>query len=275
MLAMAGKNSVVESSVPGLADFARISIEECRISLAKLMAPDPDSRTKEHEGRRIKEVEGGWLILNHSKYREKMSKAERADYMRNYRAEGRDKGRSVNELVTNGNTGNTNVTPVRQSESESEAYTESVQAEREYPEAIRPSLSEILAKADLMGLAPWKAEDWFNEMEGCGWRDHKNRTIQNWISVMTRVKVKWESDGRPESPPKPRNNVANGNSRPLSVLDLRTVIQTKEALAVKLKNTHYSPTAIGGSWDSDAPRQEWNSLRQEIKTLNYKLSKMA
>jgi hypothetical protein len=31
--------------------------------------PDPDSRTKDFEGRRIDTIEGGWLLLNHSKYR--------------------------------------------------------------------------------------------------------------------------------------------------------------------------------------------------------------
>jgi hypothetical protein len=33
------------------------------------MAPDTESRTKEHEGRRVKKVDDGWLILNYHKYR--------------------------------------------------------------------------------------------------------------------------------------------------------------------------------------------------------------
>jgi hypothetical protein len=34
-----------------------------------LRAPTPDSRSPEHEGRRLKKVQGGWIILNRRKYR--------------------------------------------------------------------------------------------------------------------------------------------------------------------------------------------------------------
>lgn len=77
-------------------------------------------------------------------------------------------------------------------------------AEREWPEAngqLQPKLGEVLTKADMIGLAKWKAEDWFNEMEGCGWIDHNKRPIQKWASVLVRVKSKWEADGRPKGPP--------------------------------------------------------------------------
>lgn len=82
MLAKAGKEGLVESSLPGLADNARVTVGECRKALEKLMAPDPDSRTKEHEGRRVREVDGGWLILNHAKYRHRMSAEDRREYQR-------------------------------------------------------------------------------------------------------------------------------------------------------------------------------------------------
>jgi hypothetical protein len=34
-----------------------------------LESPDSESRTTEYEGRRIEKVEGGWMVLNHEKYR--------------------------------------------------------------------------------------------------------------------------------------------------------------------------------------------------------------
>lgn len=73
MLALCDRDGVVESSLPGLADAARVTIPECVESLRVLMSPDPYSRTKAHEGRRIQEIEGGWHILNHAKYRAKLS----------------------------------------------------------------------------------------------------------------------------------------------------------------------------------------------------------
>lgn len=88
-------------------------------------------------------------------------------------------------------------------------------AERECPEAIgRPTRNETLAKAQFIGLAEWKANDWFDEMEGCGWLDHQHRPIMDWVAVLTRVCRKWESDGRPTSPPKPREHYANKTNGP-------------------------------------------------------------
>ncbi len=82
LLAMAGKDGVAEASVPGLADFARVSVEGTRAALVKLMSPDEDSRSKEFEGRRIEAVDGGWLLLNHAKYRAKLGEIERREYKR-------------------------------------------------------------------------------------------------------------------------------------------------------------------------------------------------
>jgi hypothetical protein len=69
MLAMSDRHGLVFGSVPGLAHRARVTPEECRDALETLMAPDPDSRTPDNEGRRVAQVDGGWELLNYSKYR--------------------------------------------------------------------------------------------------------------------------------------------------------------------------------------------------------------
>jgi hypothetical protein len=69
MLAMADKHGRVWGSIPGLANRARIDVEACRGAIASFLSPDADSRTKEYEGRRIEEIDGGWRLLNHAKYR--------------------------------------------------------------------------------------------------------------------------------------------------------------------------------------------------------------
>ena len=73
MLAMKDLDGNVEASIPGLANFAGTTIDETETAIAKFLAPDPYSRTPDHEGRRIEPIDGGWRILNHGKYREKMS----------------------------------------------------------------------------------------------------------------------------------------------------------------------------------------------------------
>jgi len=100
MLAMSNKQGIVEASVPGLADFARVSVDECRAAIAKLEAPDPDSRTKVLDGRRIVPVDGGWELVNHAKYREKMNKEERTQYL----AIAQRRHRAKADLSTNVNT---------------------------------------------------------------------------------------------------------------------------------------------------------------------------
>lgn len=91
MLAMADKHGAVEAAIPGLADMARVSIAECEAALEKLSSPDKYSRTPDHEGRRIISKPGGWFILNHPKYREKMGADERREYLRLKQQEHRDR----------------------------------------------------------------------------------------------------------------------------------------------------------------------------------------
>jgi hypothetical protein len=79
MLALADKNGEVQGSVPGLARIAGVTVDACRAAISKFLAPDPDSRTKDDEGRRIEEIDGGWALINHRKYRDMASDADRAE----------------------------------------------------------------------------------------------------------------------------------------------------------------------------------------------------
>ncbi len=82
MLALKDRDGFVAGSVPGFAAVARVSIEEMRAAVAKLSSPDPDSNCQDFEGRRIERVDGGWLILNHEKYRDKPDAERRKEQMR-------------------------------------------------------------------------------------------------------------------------------------------------------------------------------------------------
>ncbi|MBW2106609.1 MAG: conserved phage C-terminal domain-containing protein [Deltaproteobacteria bacterium] len=99
MLALKDRWHIVNASMPGLADAARITIEECRQSLETLSQPDPHSRSKEHEGRRIEPCDGGWVILNGEKYRNKMSLDERREYQRLKQREYREKKKASDNNV--------------------------------------------------------------------------------------------------------------------------------------------------------------------------------
>ena len=76
MLILADEDGYVGASVPGLASTAGCSISECEAALALFKAPDPHSRTKDYEGRRIVDADGGWIVLNHWKYRDYRTKKQ-------------------------------------------------------------------------------------------------------------------------------------------------------------------------------------------------------
>lgn len=97
MLALADRNGLVEASVPGLGNVAKVSLEKTEEALRVLEAPDKWSRSQEHEGRRVAKVDGGWMILNHGKYREKLSEGDRREYQRVKQAEYRSRRKSRRE----------------------------------------------------------------------------------------------------------------------------------------------------------------------------------
>lgn len=92
MLAMADAGGCVYGSVPGIARRANITLQETEAALATFYAPDPYSRTKDHEGRRIVDIDGGWRLLNHAKYAAIRSEAERRDYKRQWDRDNRPSG---------------------------------------------------------------------------------------------------------------------------------------------------------------------------------------
>lgn len=103
MLAMKDRNGYVGAAIPGLARRAGVTVEECEQALAKFQTADPYSRSKENDGRRIEEVDGGWQVLNHESYRKRMSSEDRRDYQRlkqaEYRARKRVRKQAVDQVV--------------------------------------------------------------------------------------------------------------------------------------------------------------------------------
>lgn len=92
LLAMADEHGVVYAALPGLAKRAEVTEGECQSALDVLMAPDRNSRTPDHEGRRVEQVEGGWLLLNHQRYREIKTRKQMADAARQAKKRAKDKG---------------------------------------------------------------------------------------------------------------------------------------------------------------------------------------
>jgi hypothetical protein len=159
LLAMADRFGIAEGSVPGLADFARVSIEDCDRALQALMSVDARSRTKTKGGRRIEVVDGGWKVINHAKYRNAMGADERREYKRKKQAEyrrkagkrarGQKRGQTWTAVDNGGQSGH-----IAEAEAEADTYTKEVRTdarrasenqvrteERDEPRFVPPTVS--------------------------------------------------------------------------------------------------------------------------------------
>lgn len=69
--APAGWYGFVWAAGSGIIRRAGIDAEEGLAALERLGAPEPDSRSQEHEGRRLIRIDGGYVVLNFFKYRDR------------------------------------------------------------------------------------------------------------------------------------------------------------------------------------------------------------
>jgi hypothetical protein len=95
MLAMADRVGRVWASLPGLANRARVPLEDAKAAIDTFLAPDPYSRTPDFEGRRIEPIDGGWRLLNHEKYRQIRDEEVTKEAKRNYINERRARERAA------------------------------------------------------------------------------------------------------------------------------------------------------------------------------------
>lgn len=99
MLTLADENGLVHATPEFLSSFATIPLKRVHTALKRLQQPDPQSTTREAEGRRIEPWGDGanlWRIINYRKYYERSRSEERKTYkaawMRARRAAERNPG---------------------------------------------------------------------------------------------------------------------------------------------------------------------------------------
>jgi len=128
MLAIADSDGIVSASIPGLAKVANVSVEDTEKAIKNLKAPDPYSRTTEFEGRRIEDVDGGWMVLNYVKYRRMLSEEERREYKAKWIQNKRRQMSTESTAVDGGRRKSTNVS----ASSSASEWIEGLQREEAY-----------------------------------------------------------------------------------------------------------------------------------------------
>lgn len=203
MLAIADKNGEVQGSIPGLARIAGVPVESCRTAINKFLSPDIDSRTKDDEGRRIEPIEGGWHLLNHAKYRNMASDADRAEKAAIRQAKHREKVKR-NAIVTHSNA---SVTPESHQNSQADTNTNTDTKEdtnTKTKSKARGTLEEFKAYAVSQNLPENDGEFLFNKLEGNGWMNGKS-PVKDWKAVVRTWKsAKWLPSQKETNHIKPR-----------------------------------------------------------------------
>lgn len=124
MLVLANDQGEVDMTASAIARTTTIPLNIIERGIGALMAPDPESRTPDEEGRRIVPLSEhrawGWRIVNYLKYRAIQKEMERRDYHRRYYHEKRKKPVELNasQHISTASTVSTDT----EAEVEAEAY---------------------------------------------------------------------------------------------------------------------------------------------------------
>lgn len=136
----------------------------------------------------------------------------------------------------------------------------------DFPEI--PSWGLVKAHADRTGLAEWKARDWFNEMEGCGWRDYRGRQVCKWTALVDRVRTRWEADGRPMKQPGHVVTTTAGKTQPAPQGGAGLVILGKEYERILEKMKTLKQTY--GDHQTWTPSDQAEFMRLKVRKLELK-----
>jgi hypothetical protein len=175
----------VSAAGPGIVNRAQLDLETGLSGLEKLSEPDPGSRTPDFEGRRMVRVNGGFIILNYQKYRERdYTNAER---QARWRARQKDKN---NGVTSHSNTVMSRC--VTQAEVEAEAEVELSQKKKSR-RFTPPSLEEVKQYCQERGNQV-DPESFVAFYESKGWMIGKNK-MKSWKSAVITWEKRGNSDG--------------------------------------------------------------------------------
>lgn len=170
MLAMSDRHGYVGASIPGIASSAGVPIDKAAEAIAKFLAPDEWSRSKDFDGRRIEEADRGWNILNYERFRDMRDEEARKEYERNRKREARQRKNVPDSLGTTrdtqGQTGTVPQCPAVSAHAEASASAEASPSEKKRtPRAaalgpVDPRFDEFWAAYDYKKDRPASLKAW-------------------------------------------------------------------------------------------------------------------
>ncbi len=157
-------------------------IDEGLSALEKLGEPEQSSRTPDFDGRRLVRVDGGYVILNYGKYRERDYTA--AERQQRYRDKQKSKETRKRNTVTSASNG---VTSRNITQAEAEADKKKIGT------LARPTIEQVI---ELIGETAGR--DFFDYYESNGWRVGRN-PMKSWKAAAQR----WKRNQSTVNPARP------------------------------------------------------------------------
>ena len=169
MLALSNKHGEVMASIPGLADMARLTLEETEEALKVLESPDKYSRTPDHEGRRLFTIDGGWHVVNYRKHRRMASIDEQREMNAARQRRWYEKHKNPENLTPNLTVSNGSVTPPNEDLTH---QTDNAEAEAEYRVTTPPIVPPPLSKTEE------RLCDLFKRRHSTPWSDKEKKAFK-------------------------------------------------------------------------------------------------
>lgn len=263
LLAIADPTGLVVGTDVALSRRLNMPLNQFIESITVLGAPDPDSNSKEMEGRRVVPSDGerGYQIVNFVKYKLLKDESERREYMKEYMRKYR-----------NPDSVNTRKLPLVSPSASASTYASVPFGESEnllpvnLPSHFPKTEAEAKAHAEFVGATPEFAVHTWNKAMSRNGRDAKGQPIASFRHYLAAELVYAKEREQSE---------AKANGKPTSVFNLREIIKVKEERAVNIRARFCSETASGHSWSDPAQQKEYVKLRKEIKDMKLKLESLA
>lgn len=123
------------------------------------------------------------------------------------------------------------------------------------------SVEEVIQKGQFIGISEQDCRDWFRDQEACGWVRGDGTPVDHWPRALVLHRDRL------------RSRALTPAGRPTTIHELRTVLQLKEERANALRERHASQGALSTDWHNESARQEYLTLRKEIKEIKARIEK--
>ena len=190
LLALSDQDGYVRGSVGWLAGKARVSKEKCAAAISLFQRPDEESRTPDHEGRRIEALDDGWLILNYIVFRDRLSQNPLNVKTRERVKRHRERYKALR-----------NASSVTTPDSASASVSvSSLDSEKKGSQEGEWTLDDCVKAAGIIGMKREDVESFFNHYAAVGWIDAAGRKIVKLSAALAKWKSNQPSHGKTYAP---------------------------------------------------------------------------